>query len=65
MRATNPLYYDVGASRAVGFAGVIASTTFITVVQSPSVAQLVEPRTSDSPASSKSWRGSNIVAGGS
>ncbi|MGU3585196.1 FAS1-like dehydratase domain-containing protein [Rhodococcus ruber] len=43
VRATNPLHHDVEASRAAGFADVIAPTTLITVVQSPSVAQLVEP----------------------
>jgi len=42
VRATNSLHHDVEASRAAGFADVIAPTTFTTVVQSPSVTQLVE-----------------------
>lgn len=40
--AANPLHHDVEASRAAGFADVIAPTTFATVVQSLSVTQLVE-----------------------
>ncbi|MFE3289142.1 MaoC family dehydratase N-terminal domain-containing protein [Rhodococcus sp. NPDC059234] len=42
LRSTNPLHHDVGASRAAGFADVIAPTTFTTVVQSPAVMQLVQ-----------------------
>ncbi|WP_326603566.1 FAS1-like dehydratase domain-containing protein [Rhodococcus sp. PD04] len=42
VRATNPLHHDVEASRTAGFADVIAPTTFTTVVQSPSVTQLVQ-----------------------
>ncbi|MCZ4587709.1 MaoC family dehydratase N-terminal domain-containing protein [Rhodococcus opacus] len=42
VHATNALHHDVEASRAAGFADVIAPTTFTTVVQSPSVIQLVE-----------------------
>lgn len=42
VRSANPIHHDVDASRAAGFADVVAPTTFTTVVQSPSVTQLLE-----------------------
>ncbi|MCX5042422.1 MaoC family dehydratase N-terminal domain-containing protein [Aldersonia sp. NBC_00410] len=42
VRSTNPLHHDVEASRPAGFADVVAPTTFTTVVQWPSIIQVVE-----------------------
>lgn len=42
VRAMNPLHHDIDAARAAGFDDVVAPTTFTTVVQSPSVTQLLE-----------------------
>ncbi|MEU5842115.1 MaoC family dehydratase N-terminal domain-containing protein [Rhodococcus sp. NPDC047139] len=42
VRASDPIHLDVEASRAAGFADVVAPATFTTVVQSPSVTQFLQ-----------------------
>ncbi|WP_255025244.1 MaoC family dehydratase N-terminal domain-containing protein [Rhodococcus sp. GA1] len=42
VRSTHPIHLDPEAARAAGFPDVVAPTTFTTVVQSPSVTQLLE-----------------------